>query len=80
MLDAMDDPTPVAPSRKRPHAAIDPASDNEDDDDPLPANIFAANSRNVVQMLQRLGESNRLRPDQITDGINAANVRFSSAT
>ncbi|KAJ7868526.1 hypothetical protein B0H14DRAFT_3441149 [Mycena olivaceomarginata] len=73
MLDAMDDPTPVAPSRKRPHAAIDPASDNEDDDDPLPANIFAANSRNVVQMLQRLGESKRLRPDQITDGINAVN-------
>ncbi|KAJ7868065.1 hypothetical protein B0H14DRAFT_3586705 [Mycena olivaceomarginata] len=69
----MDDPTPVAPSRKRPHAAIDPASDNEDDDDPLPANIFAANSRNVVQMLQRLGESKRLRPDQITDGINAVN-------
>ncbi|KAJ7775228.1 hypothetical protein B0H14DRAFT_3508477 [Mycena olivaceomarginata] len=33
MLDAMDGPTPVAPSRKRPHAAIDPASDNEDDDD-----------------------------------------------
>ncbi|KAJ7754686.1 hypothetical protein DFH07DRAFT_1061204 [Mycena maculata] len=67
MLDAMDEPTPVAPSRKRPHAAIDPPSDNEDDEEPLPSNIFSANSRNVVQMLQRLGESKRLRPDQITD-------------
>ncbi|KAJ6548072.1 hypothetical protein B0H10DRAFT_1969361 [Mycena sp. CBHHK59/15] len=73
MLDAMDDPTPVAPSRKRPHAAIDPPSENEDDDEPLPANIFRINSRNVVQMLQRLGESKRLRPDQITDGINTVN-------
>ncbi|KAJ6605148.1 hypothetical protein B0H10DRAFT_1957264 [Mycena sp. CBHHK59/15] len=73
MLDAMDDPTPVAPSRKRPHAAIDPPSENEDDDEPLPTNIFRINSRNVVQMLQRLGESKRLRPDQITDGINVVN-------
>ncbi|KAJ7300660.1 hypothetical protein DFH08DRAFT_979462 [Mycena albidolilacea] len=40
MLDAMDDPTPVSPSRKHPHAAIDPASNNEDNGDPLPANIF----------------------------------------
>ncbi|KAJ7896191.1 hypothetical protein B0H13DRAFT_2338520 [Mycena leptocephala] len=73
MLDAMDEPTPVAPSRKRPHAAVDPSSENDDDDEPLPSNIFSLNNRNVVQMLQRLGESKRLRPDQITDGINAVN-------
>ncbi|KAJ7802569.1 hypothetical protein B0H14DRAFT_3488343 [Mycena olivaceomarginata] len=61
MLDAMDDPTPTLPPTTRTTTT------------PLPANIFAANSRNVVQLLQRLGESKRLRPDQITDGINAVN-------
>ncbi|KAJ7716173.1 hypothetical protein B0H14DRAFT_3632323 [Mycena olivaceomarginata] len=39
MLDAMDELTPVAP-RKRPHADIDPSSENEDDE-PLPANLFS---------------------------------------
>ncbi|KAJ6615368.1 hypothetical protein B0H10DRAFT_2220400 [Mycena sp. CBHHK59/15] len=72
-LNAMDEPTPVAPSRKRPHAAMDPPSENEDDDEPLPANIFSITSHNVIQMLQRLGESKCLRPDQITDGINTVN-------
>ncbi|KAJ7703816.1 hypothetical protein B0H14DRAFT_3903697 [Mycena olivaceomarginata] len=71
MLDAMDELTPVAP-RKRPHADIDPSSDNEDDE-PLPANLFSLNSRNVTQMLQRLGESKRLRADQIADSINSVN-------
>ncbi|KAJ7330450.1 hypothetical protein DFH08DRAFT_1022709 [Mycena albidolilacea] len=71
MLDAMDELTPVAP-RKRPHADIDPSSDNEDDE-PLPANVFSLTSRNVTQMLQRLGESKRLRADQIADSINSVN-------
>ncbi|KAF8140705.1 hypothetical protein K438DRAFT_1995771 [Mycena galopus ATCC 62051] len=73
MLDAMDEPTPVAPSRKRPHAVLDPTSDQEEDDEQLPANVFNLTSRNVAQMLQRLGESKRLRPDQITDSINSVN-------
>ncbi|KAJ7768676.1 hypothetical protein DFH07DRAFT_769223 [Mycena maculata] len=38
MLDAMDEPTPVAPSRKRPHTALDTGSDGDDDDKQLPAN------------------------------------------
>jgi hypothetical protein len=74
MLDAMDELTPVAP-RKRPHADIDPSSDNEDDE-PLPANLFSLNSRNVTQMLQRLGESKRLCADQIADSINSVNVHI----
>ncbi|KAF8183516.1 hypothetical protein K438DRAFT_1974989 [Mycena galopus ATCC 62051] len=69
----MDEPTPVAPSRKRPHAFLDPTSDQEEDDEQLPANVFNLTSRNVAQMLQRLGESKRLRPDQITDSINSVN-------
>ncbi|KAF7337259.1 hypothetical protein MSAN_02278400 [Mycena sanguinolenta] len=69
MLDAMDEPTPVAPSRKRTHASVDPASDQEEDDEHLPANVFNLTPRNVVAMLQRLGESKRLRVDQINDGI-----------
>ncbi|KAJ7259068.1 hypothetical protein C8J57DRAFT_1515777 [Mycena rebaudengoi] len=73
MLNAMDEPTPVAPSRKRPHTALDASSDKEDDDEQLPANVFSLTSRNVAQMLQRLGESKRLRADQITDGINSVN-------
>ncbi|KAJ7861700.1 hypothetical protein B0H14DRAFT_3134475 [Mycena olivaceomarginata] len=71
MLDAMDELTPVAP-RKRPHADIEPSSDNEDDE-PLPDNVFSLTSRNVTQMLQRLGESKRLRADQIADSINSVN-------
>jgi hypothetical protein len=63
MLNAMDEPTPIAPSRKRPHAALDTSSDKEDDDEQLPANVFSLTSRNVAQMLQRLGESKRLRAD-----------------
>ncbi|KAF7351785.1 hypothetical protein MSAN_01611900 [Mycena sanguinolenta] len=73
MLDAMDEPTPVAPSRKRTHACVDPASDQEEDDEDLPANVFNLTPRNVVAMLQRLGESKRLRVDQINDGINSVN-------
>ncbi|KAJ7350840.1 hypothetical protein DFH08DRAFT_958456 [Mycena albidolilacea] len=71
MPDAMDELTPVAPC-KRPHANIDPSSNNEDDE-PLPANIFSLTSRNVTQMLQRLGESKCLHADQIADSINSVN-------
>jgi hypothetical protein len=74
MLDAMDEPTPVAPSRKRPHTAVDASSDHEDDDEQLPANVFSLTSRSVVEMLQRLGESKRLRAEQIADTINSVNV------
>ncbi|KAF8147963.1 hypothetical protein K438DRAFT_1989407 [Mycena galopus ATCC 62051] len=45
----------------------------EEDDEQLPANVFNLTSCNVAQMLQRLGESKRLRPDQITDSINSVN-------
>ncbi|KAF8202701.1 hypothetical protein K438DRAFT_1965188 [Mycena galopus ATCC 62051] len=69
----MDEPTPVAPSRKRLHAVLDPTSDQEEDDEQLSANVFNLTSRNVTQILQRLGESKRLRPDQITDSINSVN-------
>ncbi|KAJ6480199.1 hypothetical protein C8R45DRAFT_1155076 [Mycena sanguinolenta] len=75
MLDAMDEPTPVAPSRKRCNSAVDPASDQEEDDDDeqLPASVFSLTPCNIVTMLQHLGESKCLRIDQINDGINSVN-------
>ncbi|KAJ7926659.1 hypothetical protein B0H13DRAFT_2313380 [Mycena leptocephala] len=73
MLDAMDEPTPIAPSRKRPHNSLGTDSDHEDDDEQLPANVFSLTSRSVAEMLQRLGESKRLRTEQIADTINSVN-------
>ncbi|KAJ7084222.1 hypothetical protein C8R44DRAFT_894194 [Mycena epipterygia] len=74
MLEAMDEPTPVAPSRKRPHAALDTGSDGDNDDEQLPANVFTLTSRNVVEVLQRLGQVKRLRAEQIADSVKSLEV------
>ncbi|KAF7377202.1 hypothetical protein MSAN_00139900 [Mycena sanguinolenta] len=74
MLDAMDEPTPRCPHPQAPPTLLlTPTRTRRKTTSTSPASVFTLNPRNIATMLQRLGESKRLRADQIADGINSMN-------